>query len=292
MRAIIYYFTGTRNTLMVCEKYVQAFADKGVQCDLHPMNKFKDIPSPNDYELVGFTYPIHGFNAPYIVYRFVRRLPSVQDKKYFIIKTSGEPVAMNNASSIHLVAKLKKKGFSVLTNEYHYVMPYNMIFRHTDEQAHKMWQTAQSLIPIDAAEILHGTESHLKKPFLGRVVSWALRIEHPAMRINGMAFRVADNCIRCMKCVDNCPVQNISYDKQKDKFHFSNKCIMCARCAFCCPKDAIRIGVLDGWRVNGEYNFDDPDVTQQPSNPDYCRRAYERYYEQSEEKIRRSDDGN
>ena len=85
MRAIIYYFTGTRNTLMVCEKYVQAFADKGVQCDLHPMNKFKDIPSPNDYELVGFAYPIHGFNAPYIVYRFVRRLPSVQDKKYFII---------------------------------------------------------------------------------------------------------------------------------------------------------------------------------------------------------------
>lgn len=64
MRAIIYYFTGTRNTLMVCEKYVQAFADKGVQCDLHPMNKFKDIPSPNDYELVGLPIPFTASTPP------------------------------------------------------------------------------------------------------------------------------------------------------------------------------------------------------------------------------------
>lgn len=285
MQAIIYYFTGTHNTLMVCEKYQEEFAKKGVQCILHPVNQLANIPDPNKFDLVGFAYPIHGFNAPYIVYRFLRRLPKVKDKDYFIVKTSGEPVAMNNASSIHLVKKLKKKGFSRLTNEYHYVMPYNMIFRHTDEQAQKMWHTAQKLIPIDVKEILTGTHSLLKRPFLGGIVSWALRIEHPAMKINGMGFKVSNKCIRCMKCVNNCPVQNITYDKEKDKFHFSNKCIMCARCAFCCPKDAIKIGVLNGWRVNGQYNFEEPDLSQTCSNPDYCKKAYDRYFEESEEKI-------
>lgn len=101
------------------------------------------------------------------MYRFVRRLPKVKDKDYFIVKTSGEPVAMNNASSIHLVKKLKKKGFSRLTNEYHYVMPYNMIFRHTDEQAQKMWHTAQKLIPIDVEEILTARTACLNVRFWG-----------------------------------------------------------------------------------------------------------------------------
>lgn len=188
MQAIIYYFTGTHNTLMVCEKYQEEFAKKGVQCILHPVNQLANIPDPNKFDLVGFAYPIHGFNAPYIVYRFLRRLPKVKDKDYFIVKTSGEPVAMNNASSIHLVKKLKKKGFSRLTNEYHYVMPYNMIFRHTDEQAQKMWHTAQKLIPIDVKEILTGTHSLLKRPFLGGhcVVGIAYRASRNENKRNGL----------------------------------------------------------------------------------------------------------
>ena len=31
---------------------------------------------------------------------------------------------------------------------------------------------------------------------------------------------------------------------------------MCMRCSFYCPKDAIKIGFLNGWKVNGKYNFD------------------------------------
>jgi hypothetical protein len=29
------------------------------------------------------------------------------------------------------------------------------------------------------------------------------------------------------------------------------------RCSFACPRDAIRIGFLNGWRVNGAYHFED-----------------------------------
>ena len=30
---------------------------------------------------------------------------------------------------------------------------------------------------------------------------------------------------------------------------------MCMRCSFYCPKDAINIGMLNSWKVNGTYNF-------------------------------------
>ena len=31
---------------------------------------------------------------------------------------------------------------------------------------------------------------------------------------------------------------------------------MCMRCSFLCPKDAIRIGLLESWRINGKYELD------------------------------------
>lgn len=30
---------------------------------------------------------------------------------------------------------------------------------------------------------------------------------------------------------------------------------MCMRCSFFCPTDAINIGFLNGWKVNGAYRF-------------------------------------
>ena len=287
MQAIIYCFSGTGNTQRVCEKYVQAFSESGISCVIHPMGNLTNIPNPADFDFVGFAYPIHGFNAPYIVYKFVRALPK-SNQKYFIIKTSGEPLQLNNASSIHLCAKLKKRGLKQLTNEYHYVMPYNMIFRHTDLQAQKMWHTAEALVPIHVKQILQGKKHLLKRPFFGGFISWVLRIEHPAMKINGKHFKVNKDCVKCMKCVNNCPVGNVSYSEQKG-FCFGNKCIMCARCSFSCPKDAIKIGVLNGWRVNGAYNFDGvADTTQKCKKPNYCKKAYKRYFENAEALIEQS----
>ena len=37
------------------------------------------------------------------------------------------------------------------------------------------------------------------------------------------------------------------------KFH--HNCLMCMRCSLYCPTSAIDIGFLQGWKVNGRYNF-------------------------------------
>lgn len=284
MRAIIYYFSGTGNTLKACQRFQSSLQTHGVQCELHSVTG-SSVPSPSDFDLVGFAYPVHAFNAPYVMYKFVRELPKQNGKNFFIVTTSGEPLCWNNASSIHLCSKLKRRGFGKLTNEYHYVMPYNMIFRHTDVQAQKMWQTASALIPLDAAEVAEGKISLLKRPPFGRFVSWVLRIEHCAMKVNGRFFKIKKNCVKCMKCVKNCPVGNISYDEKSGKFHFGGNCIMCTRCSFSCPKDAIKIGVLNGWRVNGAYNFENPDETQTCRKPNYCKKAYRRYFADAEKRI-------
>lgn len=293
-KAIIYVFSGTGNTLKACELYKQEFEKHNVDTLLYCIKGgFKDIPNPNDFDYVGFAYPVHGFNAPKILLDFAKALPksSQRGKLYFIVKTSGEPLKINNVSSIKLTSILRKKGYSLMS-EYHYVMPYNMIFRHTEAMAYRMMSTVEALAPIEAREVLH-KEPHLLKsiPF-GRFISWIVRIEQPAMKVNGRFFKVdKKKCIGCGMCERNCPVGNIHID-EKGKFHFGGDCLMCTRCSFNCPTDAFNIALLNGWRVNGKYAFKLPEKDEKNKHEWYCKRAYIRYFDNADKKVADNGEGN
>ena len=284
--AIIYCFSGTGNTEKIAIEYKKNFEENGINTTLYKVSdNFDNMPNPNDYYYVGIAYPIHGFNAPYPIFDLIKLFPKFEKKKkkIFIIKTSGEPLTINNISSEPLMARLKNKGY-ILTNEYHYVMPYNIIFRHTDEFAAKMWKTAKALCVIEANEVLDGRESFLKKFPFGRFIAFLFRIEHPAMKVNGHLFKVKKICTHCNLCVKKCPVHNI-YNDEKGDIKFKNKCVMCTSCSFRCPVDAIRIGILDFWRVNGVYKFENPPTGIKTKNDDYCKKAYERYFADADKKI-------
>ncbi len=284
--AIIYVFSGTGNTKKACDIYKSEFEKFGIETTLYNVRKgFENLPDPDDFDLVGFAYPIHGFNAPYIMLDLAKALPKANEKKgYFVVKTSGEPLKINNVSSIKFNDIMNKKGY-VATSEYHYVMPYNMIFRHTDDMAAKMKDTLDKLAPIEAREVICGVEHKLAKVPFGRFCAWVVRIEQPAMKVNGRFFKVDSNkCINCGACAKNCPVGNIKID-QNGKFTFGNDCVMCTRCSFNCPRDAFDIGILNGWRVNGKYSFKAPETPQKDKHARYCKKAYARYFAEAGKKI-------
>lgn len=284
--AIIYVFSGTGNTKKACDIYKHEFEKNDVDTTLYIVRKgFEKLPDPNDFDFVGFAYPIHGFNAPYIMLDLAKALPKANGtKQYFVVKTSGEPLKINNVSSIKFNDIMKKKGY-VLMSEYHYVMPYNMIFRHTDEMAVKMKNTLDNLAPIEAREVLCGVKHKLERVPFGRIIVWVVRIEQPAMKINGKFFKVdADKCIKCGACAKNCPVGNIKID-ENNKFGFGNDCIMCARCSFNCPANAFDIGILNGWKVNGRYTFRLPEKPEEDKHARYCKKAYKKYFEDAQKKI-------
>ncbi len=290
MKAIIYVFSGTGNTKRICSLYKDEFEKSGVETTLFDVKAdMSNLANPNDFDIVGFAYPIHAFNAPNIMLKLAKTIDKVPNKQIFILKSSGEPLKINNISSLKFMSILKKKGY-VLKSEYHYVMPYDMIFRHTDREAKRMWETAKALAPIEAREVLDGKEHKLKKVFLGGLIAWVYRIEHPTMRWNGRCFKVdKDKCIMCRKCEKNCPVGNIKID-ENGKFHFAGDCLMCTRCSFDCPTDAFNIGILNGWRINGEYPLDKPldENAPEPKHRHgwYCKKAYQRYYARAEQKIK------
>ncbi len=288
--AIIYVFSGTGNTKKACDIYKSEFEKNGVETTLYTVKKgFENLPDPNNFDYVGFAYPIHGFNAPYIMLDLAKALPRANGtKQYFVVKTSGEPLKVNNVSSIKFNDIMKRKGY-VPFSEYHYVMPYNMIFRHTDEMAARMKNTLEQLASVEAREVLCGVEHKLSKVPFGRFVAWVVRIEQPAMKINGKFFKVdSEKCIKCGTCAKNCPVGNIKTDGN-GKFSFGGDCVMCARCSFNCPTNAFDIGMLNGWKVNGRYSYKLPEKPEEDKHAWYCKKAYKRYFEEAQKKIAASE---
>ena len=268
----IFVFSGTGNTYKCAQELQKNLSNEGADAVVTRIeNGTERVAAVGDTVVV--CYPVHGFNAPTNVIDFCKALPSSPADLY-VMKTSGEPLSVNDDSSSRFVRVLAKKGYAY-KGEFHFVMPYNMIFRHTDEMAAKMWQTAKARIPSAAKKMINGEEHDKKIPMKAKIVRSVVAIEHGGARFNGRFFRIKqDKCIKCMKCVNNCPTKNITYEN--GKFTFGGQCLLCTRCSFNCPTDAFRIGLMDFMRVNGKYDFNaDPD---QATIGKYCRRSYEKYF--------------
>jgi ferredoxin len=53
-------------------------------------------------------------------------------------------------------------------------------------------------------------------------------------------YEINRDCIKCMKCIKVCPVENIQM--VNDRIVFDNYCECCLACIHLCPKEAINYG--------------------------------------------------
>ena len=287
MKILILYFSGTGHTKRVAVKWREELLKLEHEVSLHSIEDIK----PNDlnldnFDLLGIGFPIHAFNTPQIVMDYFKDIRSTKSLEAFNFMVSGEYLRLNHSAGNRLKRLLKKKNIKI-TNEYHYLMPYNIIFRHTEDIAYKMDSYMRQMVAIDAANLLN--ERHqLKKCHLMGWATFMLRIEHPFTHTNGKHFKIdSTKCIKCMKCINTCPTANIKY--QDGKFGFANKCILCMRCSFNCPTDAFKIGMLNNWRVNKPYQFKANQIEEVDKHPNFCKKSYQRYYDECNQIINNKD---
>lgn len=274
-KTAIFVFSGTGNTFM-CAKFLQESVNAlgGVASLSRIENGREDFSAEAaNADTVVICYPVHAFNAPSNVVRFVKNLQK-SDKNLYFLKTSGEPLKLNDNSSRSLKVRLVKKGYKYF-GEYRIVMPYNMLFRHTDEMAAKMWAEAKKRISAAALDIMSLKFSRSKTPVSARILCGLCKIERFGMRLSGKFYKVKkDKCVRCKACLTNCPMRNIKL--KNGKLRFGTRCIGCMRCSFNCPENAIKIGLLNFMKVNGRYNFDAD--SEKAKIGKFCNRSYREYF--------------
>lgn len=286
MRVAIYYFSGTGNTELVCKKWAEEAEKHNIECDLFKVEDVKEEKvDVSNYDKVGIAYPIHAFNAPRVLWKFTTRIAKLSAKKpAFIIMVSGEYMTLNHSSD-YKVARILKRRNLVIESDYHYLMPYNMIFRHTEKRAYDMYKTMLALSELDVKEYLAENKPHkLKKHLSVHFFIWLIRIEQLYAPLYGKMLRIKKKkCIKCMKCVNSCPLNNIKY--VDGKFKFGWHCTLCARCSFNCPTNAFSCGFLQLWKVNGRYKFKEPEIEEVDKHKRYCKKSYIRYYKEASERL-------
>lgn len=255
MKILLIYYTGTYNTRYLTEKVKSRFTSRGDEVDTVEINCKTPLCSCDGYDLIGFSYPIYGFNSPLPFNKYVSKLKFNKGQKYFIYKNSGETMAMNNASSRILIRRMKRQKCH-LVGEYHYVMPYNIHFRFERDFIRQIFKMNEKLLDVMMYNLDNGIVKRIKSNFIYNLAAFFVGIQKVGGNVNSFFYKVdREKCIKCGLCVKKCPHDNIYIKKGKIKFH--HHCDMCMRCSFFCPTDAIGIGFLQGWRVNGAYDFKD-----------------------------------
>lgn len=256
---LIYTFSGTGNSLIVANFVAGYLKQKDIETTIFNVKEpISNVPDPNDYDYFGLSYPIHGFNTPLPFVKFLKKVVNskVKNRPYFIIKNSGEPFAVNNASSARFVGLLKRKGY-VPTLEHHFLMPYNIMFTYKENLRKQMYLYVKALTKVFADDIVSGKVMKIHYPFFYRLFAFFVRIEWIAGFANAPLMYVKKKiCINCDKCIKGCPV-NALYRNKKGKIKVHHNCCICMACSFNCPVDAFRMGFLNPWRVNfGGFQYD------------------------------------
>lgn len=297
-KAVIYVFSGTGNTRLVAELYKQNLTEYETTIYDVKMKKcgskfvFEAFPNPNEFDLVGFGHPVYGFNIPKPFDDFINILPNLErTTKAFVFKTSGEGLYINEFSSQRLIRKMEKKGYEFVSDR-HYVMPYNMIFRHTPEMVKREWLYAKAYARLSCKELQEGKIDKVHINPLVRFWVPLVRIEWIYYPLSAPFSMKVDmkKCVKCQKCVKNCPLNNISFNGKK--FSFGHNCTMCTCCSFGCPANAISIGLLNGWKINGSYNIEKTAADEKIESPEIGKLysglhpwLYKKYYRKLDMKL-------
>lgn len=279
MKVLLISFSGTGHTSTCAYFLKKHFEELGHSVDHYAYKH--DVPftyNLEDYDLVGFGYPIHAFNVPEVFCRFIKRLPKLKNKKkYFIFKVSGEPFAPNNASSYHIYRKLKRRNYELYA-EKHFLMPYNIMFRYKDSIAKQMYLYLDALTKAFVLEMENNEPEKIWYAPWHVVFSFLLRIEWIAPKCNSPFVRInKEKCINCQKCINECPTGAVYINKKGDIRLKGSKCAMCMRCAMHCPLDAIKYGFMNPWKVNKPFQFEKI-VKDQEIAPEYINHETKGYF--------------
>jgi ferredoxin len=240
MKTLIYYFTGTGNSLAVAKKIAAVLGD----CEILPIASLQttagDITPAA--ERVGIINPVYFAGLPVMVAEFAGRLDLSRTKYVFSVVTfggSGAAPALQQLDSI-----LRKRRDHGLDVGFMVKMPGNYILMYqspTGEKRERMLSAADAQVAASAAVINRNESRPLPSSFLSGIVH-AIAYPGFASRVHedDRKFSVNEKCTSCGTCAAICPAGNIEIIEGKPVW--KHHCELCCGCIHLCPTEAIQAG--------------------------------------------------
>ena len=254
MKTIVYYFTGTGNSLSVAKKIVGSLENY----EIIPISTFRDSTGSivPDADQVGIVCPVYFTGLPVMVAEFAKRLDLSGIGYIFSVVTNGGGGGRTTLTQLDELLKQTGRGLSA---GYSLRMPGNYILMYeppTGKKQDKLLKSADTEIQKIIGDIRQGKAKPVSRSlilsffhslFYNRFVSDV----HNKDRL----FTVSDTCISCGICVSVCPAANIELVDKKPIW--KHHCELCCGCIHICPVQAIQAGK----KTHGRARYRNPDVS-------------------------------
>jgi ferredoxin/flavodoxin len=254
MKTIIYYFTGTGNTLAIVRGIAEELGDTRLIPLRRAMHPGGIAPAA---DAVGIAFPVYFLNLPALVRQFVQNIRFDGNPYIFGIATCGE---RPGGSLFNLKTLLEEKG-TTLSAGFVFVMPENYIgpIDLMGDAPHRQdkYTVAKSRIPAvtDAIRdrkvtLPEGSDSVILKIGGCIIGTLATSLYNTPGRLHATAA-----CNHCGICGRICPTRNITVTEYG--VSWGRDCTQCYACIHWCPTAAIEIGN----RTKGKERYHHMDIT-------------------------------
>jgi ferredoxin len=246
MKILIYYFSGTGNSLLLAKK-IAGHLDGAVLSPVIELygaetDKVSDSFPLLEAPIIGFVFPVYFDRIPRIIHEVIEKNQFENTQYIFAVATSG---GQAGNALFELDSLLRSRG-KRLDYGKNVDMPDNSIIlrtsetesairlARTDKEAEEIAAAVSSVTKMDGA-----FKKNHRLSILGKVNKFAVFHYYKAER------RMVDpaRCSHCGLCVNICPVKNIAMMGQE--VVIGDDCQWCFACINWCPKCAIVFGRID-----------------------------------------------
>lgn len=237
MNTIIYYYTGTGNSLWTARQLAAEIGDT----ELRPMAQVPNETQQTTPDRIGLVFPVHMWGVPGLVLEFLKKMPKNPACYYF---AAGVNAGQVSRTLVQLKELLASYGLT-LSAAYDIVMPSNYIpwgGPGPEEEQQKRFTAATQKIKQAAALIRDKGHGPIEKgPLWQRILFTALyKISFNKVATMDKDFWLDEKCNGCGICVKVCPVQNIQLESAKPVWQ--HQCEQCLACIQWCPQQSIQYG--------------------------------------------------
>ena len=240
-KTMIFYFSGCGNSRHVAETIAAGLNDTLTFIPEAARKSLYDYDIAEG-ERLGFVFPVYSWAPPKLVLDFVEKLQMEKPRYIYFVCTMGDECGFTE--KIFRKA-IEQKGwslsacFSVQMPETYIGMPGFKL--DTPENAQRKIDNANDLLKRNIPRLIN--KESFSEIIVGSLAWLKTYLVNPGFNrsaTDDSKYRVTEACIHCGKCVETCPLKNITLENGRPKWQ--GNCTMCMGCYHHCPVNAIQYG--------------------------------------------------